>query len=141
MKIAFERRAEGEPDLELVWLLVLLAGGVLAAAWLFAPFPTPACAFRGITGVPCPSCGGTRCLRSLLAGHLAEAATWNPLVFAAAAAALAFAGYAAVVTAFRLPRLRLRSISKAERNLLRLGVAVVFLANWGYVFLRLSRGH
>lgn len=37
------------------------------------------CVFRNITGLPCPFCGGTRSVGSVLSGDLAEAWSFNPL--------------------------------------------------------------
>jgi glycyl-tRNA synthetase (class II) len=37
------------------------------------------CLFKHITGIPCPSCGATRSVLSLLQGHFTEAVTTNPL--------------------------------------------------------------
>jgi len=41
------------------------------------------CVFRNITGMPCPFCGGTRSVGSILRGDLGEAWNFNPLGFAA----------------------------------------------------------
>lgn len=135
MKLVLERPGRNEPDLELVWLMVLAATGIMAIAWLTFPLQTPACAFRELTGFPCPTCGGTRCIRSLLAGHFGAAFTWNPLVFLLAAAAAAYGLYAGTVLALRLPRIRLRGAG----NALRLGIALVVAVNWLYLVREFSQ--
>ncbi len=38
-----------------------------------------ACMIKNVTGVPCPSCGATRSVMSIVEGHFAEAAHQNPL--------------------------------------------------------------
>lgn len=53
-----------------------LAGDLAAGA--------PACAFRALTGVPCPTCGGTRALLALVRLDAGAALAWNPLVTVAA---------------------------------------------------------
>jgi hypothetical protein len=40
----------------------------------------PFCAFRLATGLPCPTCGGTRSVLALVQWRLGEAFWWNPLV-------------------------------------------------------------
>ncbi|MDA3963539.1 MAG: DUF2752 domain-containing protein [Planctomycetota bacterium] len=35
------------------------------------------CPWRGLTGISCPLCGGTRATAAMLHGHLLEAATFN----------------------------------------------------------------
>lgn len=46
--------------------------------------PFMKCAFKATTGLPCVTCGGTRALRALSRGELAEAFWLNPLVIAGA---------------------------------------------------------
>lgn len=140
MRLTWRRLSGRRLDAELIALAVLAVAGGIGAVWLALGLPTPPCHFRGLTGLPCPTCGGTRCLQALLAGHPSEAAAWNPLVFLGAIGTTAFGGYAAVVTAFRLPRARIESVSKAELDLLRLGLGIAFAANWIYVAIRLARG-
>jgi len=36
------------------------------------------CLFKRVTGVPCPSCGSTRSVLSILKGDFAGALLWNP---------------------------------------------------------------
>lgn len=36
------------------------------------------CLFKRVTGVPCPSCGSTRSVLSILKGDFTEAILWNP---------------------------------------------------------------
>jgi len=36
------------------------------------------CLFKQVTGIPCPSCGSTRSVLSLLRGDFADALFWNP---------------------------------------------------------------
>lgn len=139
MKFSLEQHRPDEPDLELVTLLVLGATGILALAWLLLPVPVPVCAFHAITGVPCPACGGTRCIRSLLSGHAMAAFAWNPLVFVSAFVAAAYALYAGAATVLRLPRIRVRALSSRETNAVRVGAALIVGANWLYLVHHFSR--
>lgn len=36
------------------------------------------CLFKRVTGIPCPSCGSTRSVISLIKGDFADALLWNP---------------------------------------------------------------
>ena len=66
--------------------LAFLWGGAALFCAAAVPFArdlaagAPACAFRAITGVPCPTCGGTRALLALARLDLGAALAWNPLV-------------------------------------------------------------
>ena len=41
----------------------------------------PVCLFRALTGLPCPGCGLTRALSSLIQGHPAAAFSYHPFAF------------------------------------------------------------
>jgi len=134
------RQRDEETDGELLALLVLGGTAALGIAWLKFHCPLAACPFHALTGFPCLTCGGTRCLRNLLAGHAATAFAWNPLIFVGAVAAALFAMYAAVVTTFRLPRIRLATLNSRLALALRLAVVVALAANWIYLICHFSRG-
>jgi hypothetical protein len=53
-----------------------LAWNVFESASLHAP--TTTCIWKGITHLPCPSCGTTRSLVLLVKGHVAESLLVNP---------------------------------------------------------------
>jgi len=46
--------------------------------WLSLGRPAPSL-FTGLTGLPCPTTGGTRSLHALLAGDLTGSFTYNPM--------------------------------------------------------------
>jgi hypothetical protein len=66
--------------------LAFLWGGAALAGAATAPFAralasaSPGCLFRAVTGVPCPTCGGTRALLALARLDVPAALAWNPLV-------------------------------------------------------------
>ncbi len=140
MRIERRRLAAGALDAELLALGVLGSTSLLGIAWLLLGLPTPRCPFHAFTGLPCLTCGGTRCVKNLLVGHVGAALAWNPLVFLGAAVAAAFMLYAAIVLVFRLPRVRVIFESAREMNLARVAVATVAAANWIYLIFRFSRG-
>jgi len=88
---------------------------------------TPACVFRSITGLACPTCGVTRAAGLLIDGRPAAALALNPL---ATLAGLLFvvAGLAAPLwVAFRGPvPARLDRLPRA----LRVVAALLFVLNW-----------
>ena len=57
-------------------------------AWLFYDMnsgqTSNICMFKGVTGIPCPSCGATRAVESILHGELMHSLTINPLGFVVA---------------------------------------------------------
>ncbi len=90
------------------------------------------CPLRTLTGVPCPTCGGTSAARSLLAADVGAAFRANPLV--AATILLAMAGaVAALVTLPWAGRLRIPQV--LGRRVLGLTLLILVLANWLYLIL------
>lgn len=74
------------------WTLALAGttlAGMLGVAF-FTPLSAllPACQLHLTTGLHCPGCGATRCLRAIAAGDLATALTSNLLLLAALAIGL-----------------------------------------------------
>jgi hypothetical protein len=126
----------GELDHERVWLAVSLCAVLIGWAVLASGLPTPRCMWHELTGLPCPGCGGTRCLRHLLSGRLSAAFAMNPLVFLGLASVALYDVYAAVVLAFRLPRLRIESVPRWLGNLARFGAVAALLANWAWLIAR-----
>ena len=131
MNATLRRLAPQATDPELLGLGASSGAFVYGGVWLAAGLPLPPCAFRAITGCPCPTCGATRCVLALLNGRVAEAVAWNPLVFAGLAALALLNLYAAAVLLARLPRIRL-SLSQTESRVLRILFPVMLAANWAY---------
>ena len=70
-------------------LYIFLFSACLAAyAWLIIDFAylqpydkdsTSTCIIKNVSGFPCPSCGSTRAVVSLIDGNLFESLYWNPI--------------------------------------------------------------
>jgi hypothetical protein len=123
----------GEINHELIWLTVSVGSIAMAGIWLWLGLPWPRCAFHGLTGHPCLTCGMTRSAIRFFHGDFIGALRWNPLVFVALCGLVIFDAYAFSVLAMRAPRLRVINFTPAERNFLRAIVVVVLLANWIYL--------
>lgn len=126
-----------EVDHERLWLSVALAGAALVVLWLASgheELPRLMCPFRHLTGIPCFTCGGTRAVLALTRGDVQAAFVWNPLVAASALAASVWLFYAAVVTALRAPRLRVR-LAERDRLLFRAAAWTAIASNWVFLIL------
>lgn len=66
----------------IVWVAALWLGlvGLNVLAQRAAHAHVTTCVFRHLTGLPCPTCGGTRATLALAAGHPVRALALNPMV-------------------------------------------------------------
>jgi hypothetical protein len=135
MRFRVRRLATREIDHELIWLSISLVSLTLAAAWLAIGLPWPRCMFHKITGLPCVTCGMTRCTIQFFHGHFVAALKWNPLVFAALCGVMAFDLYAFATLATRAPRLRICFCTQRVRTFVRFSVISAFALNWIYLLL------
>lgn len=131
--MTWRRLRPGELDHEAIWLAVSI--GALAGAWLwlYLRLPIPPCTFHRMTGFACPTCGATRTLRYSFHRDWWAAAGTNPLAFLSYGGVVLYDLYAAIVLAFRLPRLRFDAIPKRIGNIVRCTTIGVILANWAWL--------
>lgn len=132
----WRRLHPGELDHERLWLLVTLGAAALGVLWLKLGLPTPPCVWHELTGWPCVGCGSTRCVRHALAGDWLSAFLLNPLAFTTLGAVAIYDGYAAVVLACRLPRLRFGKWPAWAGWTARTMAIALLLANWAWLIAR-----
>ncbi len=58
---------------------ILLLGGILAVYFVLSLFEIPTCPMKVFLGIPCPGCGVSRALMSVLRLDFAAAFEFNPL--------------------------------------------------------------
>ena len=133
MQLRFRRLAPDEIDHELVWLSLSILSLATAAVWFALGLPWPQCAFHELTGLPCVSCGMTRCAIQFFHGHFLAAWKWNPLVFASLCGVIGFDAYAVTVIAARAPRVRILFRDEIERKYARIIVIAALALNWIYL--------
>jgi len=114
--------------LVLLWIALVLVATLLPQSASMGTI----CMFRRFTGVPCPTCGGTRAFLSVLDGRLLDAFLLNPLLMLFEILALVW--LAAKLVLGR--RLSLR-LSQLERRVTWAVLALVFFLHWAYLILYL----
>jgi len=85
----------------------LTALALMGLAWtwpLWGEALRLACPFRALTGIACPTCGGTRALLAAARGDLGTALQFNPLVGLATTGLLAWIPLSLAWVAGRWPR-------------------------------------
>jgi hypothetical protein len=130
MQLTWRRLAEHEPNHEIIWLSVSVGSLAAASIWLSLGLPWPTCVFHELTGLPCLTCGATRCAIAFLHGNFATALLWNPLAFLALGTVALFDLYALTVLVFRAPRLRIVALKQRARNFARITAVTALALNW-----------
>ena len=133
MQVVARRLKRGEIDYELLWLGASLASLGVAVGWFTLGLPWPRCAFHQITGLPCATCGMTRCGIQFFQGHFLAAWKWNPLVFTALCGLTVFDLYVFVTLAARGPRLRICFYNQTAKTFVRIAVISALVLNWIYL--------
>ena len=110
---------------EVVGRALAVAGAGVLLALLVLPWrPATLCLLRGLTGIPCPFCGGTTAMVQLGRGDLSAALQASPLVVLGAPLWVVWPRLAPALRA-RLDATVLRRVSLAA-----LGVALVASQAW-----------
>ena len=119
------------------WAVLLVAMyGVLLTAWLIVGQNVSGrapslCAFRYLTGLPCPTCGTTRMGLAVLHGKPWEAFAHNPLMFTGGAL------LAATLSLRLIFRRRIVWVATPGDRRMLTGVLIVAVAmNWLYLLIR-----
>jgi hypothetical protein len=125
-------RKKGELNLALVYLLVAGAGIFFVyILYLFNRLPHLPCVFKTITGYPCPTCGSTRIMSSLINLDMVSAFGWNPLLFLGGITFITwvFYGFYMLFSGKKIQVI----FTKKEGLYLRLGLITLFILNWIYL--------
>ena len=117
-----------------ILLFVAAAGLVGALLWLghYAGWGLTTCIWRGLTGLPCAGCGGTRAASMLLGGDMSSALLMNPAAVVAVLATLALALYSCLVLVFGMEPFRPAFLRGGAWRFVLGGLLV---ANWIYLLL------
>lgn len=123
-----------------LYILVLFLS-VVGYSWIFwndyefrrHEMPVNACLFRTITGIPCPSCGTTHSVLSIVKGEFREAARENPMGFPVTLMLIIFPVWA--LTDLFTRKTSFSAFYHAMENLLRrkwiaFPAVILLLINW-----------
>jgi hypothetical protein len=136
LRILLKERTPGQIEFGIIY------GGFALIALVvtrFLPALTtvlPSCVFRGITGIPCPTCGATRAVMHLSRGDIIASLEMNPLVAIAVVSGMMYFIYSALTFLFNMRRITV-IFADNEMNPVRLIVALTVAINWGYLVFAL----
>jgi len=135
MRLFLKKRAPDQIEFGIIYggiALVILGFGWLQPILSFAP----ECVFKVLTGIPCLTCGSTRSVVHLSHGDILSAFALNPLTAVCLVSAVLYLLISLMSAAFDLPRINFIFTDK-EKNIMRVGVAILLLAQWIYLIILL----
>jgi hypothetical protein len=136
MRLRLRALDRGEPDHEMIWLMVTVFAAAAGLSWLWLHLPVPQCNFRALFGIPCFTCGSTRAVLALAHGDFSGAWHFNPLATVALCAITVFDVYAAAVLLSGAPRVRLSFGSARQRRIALSLLLSAGLLNWVYLLVQ-----
>ena len=121
----------GAPPLGAIFGGIGLLAAVVVGSLRLDRVPLTFCVVKGLSGLPCPTCGSTRAFGRLFELDIAGALAMNPFT---TLVAVVIAGWA-VADVLLLPRRRaLRvALSPSLGRALRVASFAAFFANWVYL--------
>ncbi len=131
MRTILKKRTHGQIEFGIIYGAIAL---LAVCVGRFVPVLTvaPSCVFKGLTGLPCPTCGATRSVVHLAQGALSASLSLNPLVpLCFFIAAIVFL-YSLITLIFGIPRIGV-ILSDREKNVVRFGTVALVLGNWCYL--------
>src|SRR5512135_720360 len=131
MRIIFKKRTPGQIEFGIIY------GGIALLALLstrldWALSMAPSCAFKGLSGIPCPTCGSTRSLVHLSHGDIASALAMNAVVALVIVFAVFFFFYSLITLIFDIRRIGF-ALTEREKNTVRITAVVLLLSQWGWL--------
>jgi hypothetical protein len=139
MRLLWRRAPGNEFDHELALLGVSVGTVVVGTIWLALGLPWPRCLFRALTGLPCVSCGATRCTIAFLHGNFLTAWQWNPFAFVVFCVLILFDLYAVIVVIGRAARVRVVDWTAREKKVTRIAIICLLALNWIYLLAHHDR--
>ncbi len=134
MQVTVRNRIRGELNLPLIYLIISVVLGVTGLVLVyFDAVPVMLCPFKEITGFPCPTCGSTRLVYSLLDFHILDAFHYNPGLMAAGGLFGMWCLYG-LISQISGRALDVR-LSTWEGHSVRAAVVLIVLLNWIYLIL------
>jgi hypothetical protein len=135
VRLILKTRQKGEHEFGIIYGTIAIIA-LTAAHFLPVEKLTPACPFRSLSGLSCPSCGASRALVLAAHGGIEQAFLMNPLLIVVLGAALIYFIIDLVALVLDLPRAGVL-LTPAERKMIRPAAWAVLLGNWIYLIFHL----
>jgi hypothetical protein len=134
MKIRFSNSTPSPAHL--IWGFIAI-GAIFVAGFVHGYFHNlPECPFKVITGYPCLTCGGTRCLAEMSYLSLWESFEFNPFIWVTVIGMIGFSIYVAIALIFK--KSISISMSPREEKAVRIAIISLMAINWIYLIIYLK---
>jgi hypothetical protein len=131
MQVIFNKRHPGQTEFGIIYGSIAFLALLAARLGLIASM-APSCAFKGLLGVPCPTCGSTRAVVHLSHGEIASALTMNPVITFVIVFSVLFFFYSLIALMFDLRKIGF-IMTEREKNTVRITAMLLLLAQWGWL--------
>ncbi len=131
MGIGLKKRTPGQIEFGIIYGGIAVLG-LLAARFLPLSRFIPTCLFKGLSGIPCPTCGATRSIVRLSYGDLRGSLSANPAVSLLFLLALLFFIYRLIALILDLPRVEF-FLTDRGKSRIRAAAIMLVLVNWIYL--------
>jgi len=130
--VSRRRHSRSTRELALLWCAASVGTLALAPLWPMLSGLLRPCAFRTLTGLPCPTCGTTRAVLAVVRGDLGAAIVFNPL---ATVVLMVFLGGGLAAPLWVCSGGPLPDLGTGTQRRLALALLLAFLLNWAYLLL------
>jgi hypothetical protein len=122
--------------IHLIWGAIAIAA-IIVTGFVAQQLPNlSACPFKVLTGYPCLTCGGTRCLSEMAHLSLWESFKYNPFVWLTVIGMIVFS----LIVAFGILFKRGFSVTltENEKKAIRIAIITLMAVNWIYLIIYLK---
>jgi hypothetical protein len=122
--------------IHLIWGPIAITAVIVAGLIAHYVPNLPACPFKVLTGYPCLTCGGTRCLSEMAHLSLWESFKYNPFIWLTVIGMIAFSLIVALGILFK--RGISITLTDIEKKSIRFIIIALMAVNWIYLILYLK---
>jgi len=120
----------------LIWGFIAIGAVIASAITVKILHNLPVCPFKTLTGYPCLTCGGTRCLAEMAHLSLWESFKYNPFIWVTVIGMIFFSIYIAVALISK--KSISISMTPSEEKAVRIAIISLMAINWIYLIIFLK---
>jgi hypothetical protein len=131
-----ENNSSPPSPIHLIWGAIAICAIIAAGFVTYFMRDLPVCPFKALTGYPCLTCGGTRCLAEMAHLSLWQGFKFNPFIWLTVVGMIAFS--LLVALGFLFKRGIAITLSENEKKAIRFSIIALMAINWIYLIIYLK---